>query len=127
MKSVPSSFRKKKQKIVRSLLLATEYWAFRDALTRSYILDIAHPVRFAIANHDNTNPKFVTLEFALTHPRFKHLPFKNSKGIVSNIGGDKWEKIHDLWKKDRRNFIRYIEGDVHDTLLLAEDIFEIRY
>jgi DNA polymerase elongation subunit (family B) len=106
-------------------LYQSGYWAFRDTLTRSYILDVINPVRFAIADYDNTSPKFVSLDFALKHPRFRHLPFKNSKGIVSNLNGDKWEIIRGLWKNDRKKFEQYIEGDVHDTLLLAEDIFKI--
>lgn len=101
------------------------YWALRDALTRSFVLDAINPVRFEISNYDGNPPKFVSLEFAISHERFKKLPFKNTKKIVSGVEGDKWNVIRNLWKNDRKRFEQYIEGDVHDTLLLVEDIFEI--
>lgn len=47
----------------------------------------------------------------------------NTKNIVSDIKGDKWEVIRTLWKNDRKKFEKYIEGDVHDTLVLVEDVF----
>lgn len=102
------------------------YWAFRDATTQSYILDVLNQVKFEIANHDKTTPRFVSLEAAIAHQRFKHLPFKNTKRIVSGVEGDKWDVIRNLWQNDRKKFEEYIEGDVHDTLLLAEDIFGIK-
>lgn len=103
------------------------YWALRSALTRSYILDAIDPVRFEIGRHDNAPPKIISLESALAHPRFKGLPFKNTKNIVSSVKGNKWETIRNLWKNDRKKFKKYIEGDVHDTLLLVEDIFGINH
>lgn len=104
------------------------YWALRDAIGGSYILDMMDPIRFEIARHDKTNPKFVQLEAAIAHPRFRHLTFRNTKNIVSSRmsahqGHTKWNVIYDLWKNDRKLFEQYIEGDVHDTLLIAEDIF----
>lgn len=106
------------------------YWAFRDAITRSYILDIINPVRFEIARFDGSTPKFVSLETAIAHKRFQHLPFKKTKNIVSDLVNDstenKWNVIYRLWKEGRDSFTRYIEGDVHDTLLLAEEIFGVK-
>lgn len=103
------------------------YWALRDAIGRSHVLDIIDSTRFEIAEHDGKNPSFVQLEDAINHPRFRHLPFKNTKHIVSSrMTADpysKWDVIHDLWQNDRRLFEQYIEGDVHDTLLIAEDLF----
>lgn len=107
------------------------YWAFRDTLRRGYFLDLVDPVRFEIGRVDNSSPKFVSLEKALSHSRFQHLPFKNTKGIVSDLengtGRNKWEVIHHLWKNQRSEFIKYIEGDVHDAHLLAEEIFGIKH
>jgi hypothetical protein len=104
------------------------YWALRETIGRSYVLDMMDPVRFEIAKHDRGRPKFVKLEDAIAHPMFRHLPFKNSKSIVSgrmvpSQDDTKWAVIHGLWEKDRNLFEQYIEGDVHDTLLLTEDIF----
>jgi DNA polymerase elongation subunit (family B) len=105
------------------------YWAFRDTLTRSYILDMINPVRFEIANFDNVSPKMISLENAISHKRFVRLPFKNTKSIVSSMtssGMDKWNAIHSLWENNKESFHRYIEGDVHDTLLLAEELFNVK-
>ena len=104
------------------------YWALREALGGSYVLDMIDHTRFEIAKHDKTSPKFVQLETAIAHPRFKHLTFKSTKRIVSSRmsadqGHTKLDVIHDLWKNDRQLFEQYIEGDVHDTLLIAEDLF----
>jgi len=103
----------------------SSYWAFRDTLTRTFVFDVINPVRFEIGKYDNTSPKFISLEKAICHKRFNHLPFKNTKNIVSGIEGDKWKIILNLWRNDRNSFKKYAEGDVHDTLLLAEDIFGI--
>lgn len=106
------------------------YWAFRDAMTRSYFLDMINPVRFEVANFDKTTPRFISLEYAINHKRFERLPFMKTKNLVSNSTNNstmnKWEVIHNLWKDDRASFDRYIEGDVHDTLLLAEELFNIK-
>lgn len=104
------------------------YWAFRDAVTRAYVLDVINPVRFEIGRFDNVSPKFLSLEKAISHKRFEHLPFRSMKEVVSQKLDDtktKWDVIYNLWKDDRTSFIKYAEGDVHDTLLLAEDIFKI--
>lgn len=103
------------------------YWAFRDAITRGYVLDMINPVRFDIARFDNTSPKFLSLEYAIAHKRFEHLPFRRVKNIVSDKATDsktKWDVIREFWKDDRDSFNKYIEGDVHDTLLLSEEIFQ---
>ncbi|MGB9023819.1 MAG: hypothetical protein WCC94_10350 [Candidatus Bathyarchaeia archaeon] len=96
------------------------YWALRDAFVGSYVLDVMDPCKFEIGA--------AKLEDAIAHPRFQHLKFKNTKHIVSsrmkaNQSRTKWDVIHDLWKNDRKLFEQYIEGDVHDTLLIAEDLF----
>lgn len=106
------------------------YWAFRETLTSSYVLDMINPVRFEIARFDGSTAKFRSLEYAISHKRFQHLPFRKAKNIVSDLSRGskekKWEIIYDLWKNDRDSFIEYIEGDVHDTLLLAEELFSVK-
>jgi hypothetical protein len=103
------------------------YWALRETVARSYVLDMMDPVRFEMATYDNAPPKIPQLENVLQHPRFKHLGFRNTKEIVSGRmkaqSRPKWDVIHDLWKSERKLFEQYIEGDVHDTLLLSEEIF----
>lgn len=105
------------------------YWSIRETMGRSYFLDILDPVRFEIGKFDNVSPKFVRLENAISHARFNKIPFMNTKNVVSDLmttsGMDKWNAIHSLWENDRSDFNKYIEGDVHDTLLLAENLFGI--
>jgi hypothetical protein len=103
------------------------YWALRESMNRSYVLDTIDPVRFEIGKHDNAPPSILSLEKAISHPRFGKLQFKNTKNIVSDLQtkGNKWDIIRHLWKNDRNKFEQYIEGDVHDTLLIAEDIFNM--
>lgn len=103
------------------------YWAIRETLGRSYFLDLIDPVRFELGRVDNVSPKMVSLEDAVKHKRFSHLKFIGSKKIVSDLqsskGLDKWQAIRYLWQNDRPSFEKYISGDSHDTLLLAEDLF----
>lgn len=105
------------------------YWAFRDAITRSYVLDMINPVRFEVARFDNSKASFLSLEKAISHKRFEKLPFMKTKNIVSDLtstGMNKWDVIHNLWKNNKVDFNQYIEGDVHDTLLLAEELFNVK-
>lgn len=106
------------------------YWAFRDAITRSYVLDMINPVRFEVAKFDGSTPKFISLENTIAHKRFEHLPFLRTKNIVSTMTNtstdNKWDVIYNLWKNNRNSFNQYVEGDVHDTLLLAEELFSIK-
>lgn len=106
------------------------YWPIRELVTRAYMLDICDPVRFELARHDKATPKFVKLEHAISHKRFQHLCFMKTKHLVTSRmnqnGGEiksKYEVIYDLWKNDRKSFEQYVKGDVHDTLLIAEDLF----
>ncbi|MDG7051927.1 MAG: hypothetical protein JRN19_05695 [Nitrososphaerota archaeon] len=102
------------------------YWALRDTLRRAYIIDLIDPVRFEIAKVDRAPPHFLSLEAAIQHERFHGLPFRNAKHVVSDLMKErqlnKWEAIHYLWMNDRERFREYIEGDVYDTLLLAEEL-----
>jgi hypothetical protein len=38
---------------------------------------------------------------------------------------NKGKVIYDLWKANDPNFERYLEGDVHDVLMLAECLYGI--
>jgi DNA polymerase elongation subunit (family B) len=106
------------------------YWSLRDAMGKGYFLDVLDPVRFEIGRFDGTSSKFVKLENVISHKRFNSLPFMKTKNVVSDLmtssGMNKWEAVYSLWKNNRNSFNQYIEGDVHDTLLLAEDLFGIK-
>lgn len=109
---------------------SSAYWALRETMGRSYFLDVIDPVRFAISDMDHTSPRMVSLENALQHKRFSHLPFIDSKEVATRVQKERdlgrWEAIHYLWQSDRTAFKKYITGDSHDTLLLAEDLFGVK-
>lgn len=102
-----------------------EYWSLRNAFVQSYVLDSMNFTKLEIAKHEGKDwiPN-VSLDKVIVHPRFNHLPFKRTKDLIINKM-EKGKIIYDMWKNDKENFKRYLEGDVHDTLLITEDIFKI--
>ncbi len=133
-------------------VFAREYWALKDALTRAFVLDMMHSLRFDIARHDNTTPKYRSLAFSVAHPKFASLPLMRRKGLADVVpqvgtaavlqagtsnapsaqeikGNDapenKGKKIYEMWKSNDPAFEQYLEGDVHDVLLLAEEIYGV--
>jgi hypothetical protein len=103
-----------------------EYWALKDALTRTYVLDLMHPLRFAIAQSDNTTPKYKSLEDVVNHARYASLKLMRRKGILKVATSEgKGKLIYEMWKMRDPNFNLYLEGDVHDVLLLAEELYGV--
>ncbi|MFA4982772.1 MAG: hypothetical protein WC588_01005 [Candidatus Micrarchaeia archaeon] len=118
-----------------------EYWALKDAMTRAFVLDMMHPLRFEIARHDSCTAKYRSLSFIVSHKRFEGAKLMRRKGLAeSNAAAsagkdapagekdrqmDKGMKIYEMWKGNDPAFESYLEGDVHDVLLLAEEIYRI--
>jgi len=110
-----------------------EYWALKDAMTRAFVLDMMHPLRYGIAKHDGTTAKYRSLSFVVSHPKFKDTPLMRRKGLAEAdaLTADKDKqmnkgmKIYEMWKGHDPAFERYLEGDVHDFLLLAEETYGI--
>ncbi|MFA5929852.1 MAG: hypothetical protein WC861_03130 [Candidatus Micrarchaeia archaeon] len=103
-----------------------EYWALKDALTRAYVLDMMHPLRYAIAAHDNLTPKYKSLSDVVSHARFEKVALMRRKQLAQGTDTEnKGKVIYDLWRNHDPNFERYLEGDVHDVLLLAEELFGV--
>jgi DNA polymerase elongation subunit (family B) len=105
-------------------MLPKPYWGIKDLLERSFILDTKYPVSFELANRDKTNPKIVGLDKVVNHPRFSHLPLMRSKNMLTLNGEiDKGVVIYELWKHQREDFVRYAKGDVHDVLIIFEELY----
>ncbi|HII53440.1 hypothetical protein COT30_02545 [Candidatus Micrarchaeota archaeon CG08_land_8_20_14_0_20_49_17] len=104
-----------------------EYWALKDALTRSYILDLMHVARFAIAKQDNTTPKYLSLEKVIDHPMFAEVPLMRKKHLAGEVKAEKGKKIYEMWKNNDQHLSEYLNADVHDTLLIAEKLFGINF
>ncbi len=103
-----------------------EYWALKDALTRAYVLDMMHPLRYAIAEHDNSTPKYKSLSDVVAHARFEKVALMRRKQLAAGTSTEnKGKVIYNMWKSRDPNFARYLEGDVHDVLLLAEALFGV--
>ena len=103
-----------------------EYWALKDALTRAYVLDMMHPLRYAIAEHDNATPKYKSLADVVSHARFEKVALMRRKQLAQGTDSEnKGKVIYDLWKSRNPDFERYLEGDVHDVLLLAEEMYGV--
>ncbi|MCX6769757.1 MAG: hypothetical protein NT051_03700 [Candidatus Micrarchaeota archaeon] len=103
-----------------------EYWGLKDALTRAFVLDMMHPLRFALAEHDNTTPKYKSLSDVVMHARFSKAALMRRKQLAAGDSTEnKGKVIYDMWKNRDPNFERYLEGDVHDVLLLAEELFGV--
>ncbi len=103
-----------------------EYWALKDALTRTYILDLMHPLRFAIAEHDKATPKYKSLEDVVNHSCYSALPLMRRKQLAfAGSSEGKGARIYEMWKSGNPDFERYLEGDVHDVLALAECLYGI--
>ena len=144
-----------------------EYWGLKDALTRAYVLDMMHPLRYAIAEHDKTTAKYKSLADVVDHARFADVALMRRKQLATGGGKtpdgspsqpgsskaqpdsgnpalpeggiapalqaahaksateNKGKVIYEMWRTHDPNFERYLEGDVHDVLLLAEALYGI--
>lgn len=100
-----------------------DYWALKDALTRPVVLDAMHLARYRIGRHDNAPPKYLKLSDVIGHELFCHLPLMRCKGLTQADGAEsKGDKIYRMWKEKDPDFEKYLKGDVHDTLLIAEHL-----
>ncbi len=109
-----------------------EYWALKDALTRAFVLDMMHSLRYAMARHDGNTAKYRSLAYSVSHPMFSRLPLMRRKGLADpdaqtgkDTQMDKGRKLYEMWKTRDPSFESYLEGDVHDVLLLAEEIYGV--
>ena len=148
-----------------------EYWALKDALTRAFVLDMMHSLRYSMARHDGNTAKYRSLAYSVAHPMFAHVPLMRRKELADpdasvnanantqgsgNADGqlpaganaaahgglplagtdpapphkdkqmDKGKKLYEMWKTHDPSFESYLEGDVHDVLLLAEEIYGVK-
>lgn len=110
-----------------------EYWTLKDALTRAFVVDMMHSLRYDLARHDGNTPKYRSLSYSVQHPKFASVPLMRRKGLAdADAQADKGnqmskgKKIYEMWKSHDPGFERYLEGDVHDVLLLAEEIYGVK-
>jgi DNA polymerase elongation subunit (family B) len=99
----------KKQR--HSLLL----WKLIDMCESAVHIDLYHLLKYK---------HYKKFDDALNSPEFSHLPLKKTKGLVPTDRNEKSKEIYRLWKEDRERLRRYAEGEVHDMLLIAEEILK---
>jgi len=66
--------------------------------------------------------KYRKLADVLKSSEYANLPFRKTKNLVTDDRNTKAEEVYQLWKEDKQKLKDYNEGDVHDTLLLAEKL-----
>ncbi len=102
-----------------------EYWALKDGLTRSWILDIMHPARFHLSRKTGGPAKHLPLSDVLGSEHFAETPFLRLKHLTNGqTSEDKGKIIYGMWQRNDPDLTRYLEGDVHDTLLLMKEIYK---
>jgi DNA polymerase elongation subunit (family B) len=88
-------------------------WKLIDMTESAVHIDLYHLLKYK---------RYKKLDQALTSPEFTHLPLKRIRDILPTDRVRKGKEIFRLWKEDKEELKRYTEGEVHDILLLAEEI-----
>jgi len=100
------------------------YWGIKDAIERSFPIDMKHPIRFELAKYSTDGvPKILRLDKVVMHERWAELRLMRTKNLVSQTISEKGRAIYRMWKKDRDKFNKYAEGDANDVLLMFEELF----
>jgi len=98
------------------------HWGIKDAIERSFCLDMMHPVRFELSRFSN-GPKILPLHKVVEHSRFRHLPLMRTKKLVPQNAGNKGLAIYNMWRSATGNFRAYAKGDVNDVMMLFDELF----
>jgi len=88
-------------------------WALIDALESAVHLDLYHILKYK---------GYRKLEEVLSSQGFSHLPLKRTREGLPPNRVERGELIYRLWKEDRGKLKEYAEGEVHDMLLIAEEL-----
>ena len=88
-------------------------WKIIDMTESAVHIDLYHVLKYK---------RYRKLNQAIESPEFASLPLKRTKDIVPSNREKKGKEIFRLWKEDREKLRQYIEGEVHDILLIAEKL-----
>jgi len=91
----------------------SEFWKIVDFIESAVHIDLYHILKYK---------RYRKFEEALNSSEFAGLPLKKTKSIVTENRKGKALEIYNLWKRNKENLKNYIEGDVHDALLIAEKL-----
>jgi len=64
------------------------------------------------------------LDYIINHEYFQSFNLMRTKHIIPDKHkDDKVNFLYNLWKQKDKRFMQYLQGDVHDILLIAKTIF----
>ena len=67
------------------------------------------------------------MSYVMNHEHFKDLPFEKTKDIYELSKEDKGKRIYEDWKSGNKEFEKYLKGEAHDLLLIAEKIRDTKF
>ena len=82
-----------------------------DVTELAAIIDLYHILKYM---------RYKNLEEALSAQEFKHLQLGRTRHLVPTNREEKGKEIYRLWKENKETLKEYLEGEVHDFLLIAE-------
>ncbi|RLG15983.1 hypothetical protein DRN63_04735 [Nanoarchaeota archaeon] len=103
----------KKQRYGELIKNRREFWKLVDFTESTIHIDLYHILKYK---------RYKRFDQVVESEEFATLPLKRSKNIVASRGIKKAQEIYKLWKKRESKLKEYVEGDVHDSLLIAEKI-----
>jgi len=93
-------------------------WSLIDTLQDAVHVDLYFLLR--------TLYKARNLRAVLEVPELQYLPLRKSKGLVSEDFDQKGKDIVRMWQEDHKSFIKYVEADAINPLLIAEHLLKNR-
>ncbi len=103
----------KKQYYGEHMKSRKEFWRIVDFVESALHIDLYHILKYK---------GYRKFDQVINSEEFASLPLKRTKNIVTGERTEKAMKIYELWEKNRDQLKEYVEGDVHDSLLIAEKI-----
>jgi DNA polymerase elongation subunit (family B) len=88
-------------------------WKLIDMTESAVHIDLYHLLKYK---------GYKKLDQALLSPEFAHLPLSCTRNVVPTDRLEKGKEIFRLWKESREDLKKYTEGEVHDCLLIAEEL-----
>jgi DNA polymerase elongation subunit (family B) len=102
------------------LVFKKEKYQKRYNLTLWKIVDVTELAAIIDLYHILKDMGYKNLEEALSAQEFKHLQIGRTRHLVPTNREEKGKEIYKLWKESKETLKEYLEGEVHDFLLIAE-------
>ncbi len=105
----------KKQRYGNLMKQFREFWKLVDLIESAVHIDLYHILKYK--GYRKFDDVVHSVEFAM-------LPLKRTKSIIAKERAEKAHEIYRLWRENREKLEEYVEGDVHDSLLIAEKLLQ---